>query len=150
MPQFVIRIILKPNRGSRRPLRMFLRDPLLRHTLHLDLLALPQLAHHRSHPGLIRNDRVPDPLVRPGLHDDEIARIHLHDLVARAFRAHLEGDGAVLAVLVAVAVAGVEDVFDLLGVQGDEAEAVGDELVGEDGGVGFDLDEVDGHGGHFG
>lgn len=31
-----------------------------------------------------------------------------------------------------------------------EAEAVGDELVGEDGGIGFDLDEIDGDGGDLG
>ena len=61
-----------------------------------------------------------------------------------------KGDAAVLAVLLAVAVAGVEDVVDLFGIEGDEAEAVGDELVGEDGCVGFDFDKVDGHGGHFG
>ena len=150
MPQFVIRIILKPHSRRRRPLRMFLSNSFLRHTLHLDLLPLPQLANHRSQPRFICNDRVAHPLIRPGFYDDQVPRIHLHDLVSRTFRAHLERDRAILAVLVAVAVAGVEDVFNLLGVQGNETQAVGDELISQDGGIGFDLDEVDRHGGYFG
>lgn len=35
-------------------------------------------------------------------------------------------------------------------VQGDEAEAVGDEFVGEDRSVGYYVNEVDGQGGDFG
>lgn len=50
----------------------------------------------------------------------------------------------------AVAVTGVFDIcVAVVGVEGDEAEAVGDELVWQDGGVGFDFYEVDCHGGDF-
>lgn len=35
-------------------------------------------------------------------------------------------------------------------VERDETEAVGDELVRQDGGVGYDVDEVDGEGGDLG
>lgn len=61
-----------------------------------------------------------------------------------------EGDAAILTVLVAVAVAGVEHVFDLFGVERNETEAVGDEFIGENRGISFDLDEINGHGGYFG
>lgn len=61
-----------------------------------------------------------------------------------------EGDAAILAVLVAVAVTGVEHVFGLFRVERNQAQAVGDEFIGEDGGVCFDLDEINGHSGDFG
>ena len=58
-------------------------------------------------------------------------------------------DATIFAVLIAFAVAGVEDVVNLFRVEGDEAEAMGDEFVGKDRGVGFDFDEVDCYGGDF-
>jgi len=61
-----------------------------------------------------------------------------------------ETNAACVAVLVAVAVSRVPEVLNILGHEGDETETVGDELVGEDGAVDFDLDEVDGEGGDFG
>lgn len=61
-----------------------------------------------------------------------------------------EGDAAIVTVLVAVAVAGVEHVFDLFGVERNKAEAVGDEFISENGGVDLDLDKINGHGGNFG
>ena len=101
-------------------------------------------------PLLVRNNWIPNPLIRSRLRDDEVASIYLHDLVPRTFCAHFQRHGTVLTVLVAVAVAGVEDVLDLLGGERDETEAVRDEFIGEHGGVGFDFDEVDRHGGYFG
>ena len=63
-----------------------------------------------------------------------------------------ESDGAELAVGVAVfAVAGVgEEGGAVQAVERDEAESVGDELVGEDGGVCYNVDKVDGEGGDLG
>lgn len=61
-----------------------------------------------------------------------------------------EGDTAIVTVLVAVAVAGVEHVFDLFGVERNKAEAVGDEFISENGGVGLNFDKINGHGGNFG
>jgi len=52
--------------------------------------------------------------------------------------------------LLALTVAGVVDISDVLGVEGHETKAVGQELVGEDGGVRFDFDEIDGHDWDFG
>ena len=150
MLQLIMRIILKTHRCRWRPLGMLLCNPFLRNTLHPHLLPFPQLTNHSPIPRLIRNNRITHPLIRPRLSHNQIPRIHLHDLIAGASRRHCESHAAVLAVLVAVAVASVEHVFDLLAVERDEAEAVGDKFIGEDGGVGFDFDEVDGHRGDFG
>lgn len=38
----------------------------------------------------------------------------------------------------------------MFGVERNKAEAVGDEFISENGGVGLDLDKIDGHGGNFG
>ena len=53
-------------------------------------------------------------------------------------------------ILLAVAVAGVKNIVDLFRIQRDETETVGDEFIGEYGGVGFDLNEINGHGRDFG
>lgn len=58
-----------------------------------------------------------------------------------------ERDAAARAVVLAFAVARVLDVLvAVFRVEGDEADAVGEELVGEDGGVFFYFDQVDGDG----
>lgn len=60
-------------------------------------------------------------------------------------------DTAARAVVLAFAVARVLDVLvAIFGVEGDEADAVGEEFVGEDGGVLFHFNEVDGDGWDFG
>jgi len=61
-----------------------------------------------------------------------------------------ECDAAVIAVLLAVAVARVEDGVDVFRVERNETQAMGDKFVGENGSIGLDFDEVDGHGGDFG
>lgn len=64
----------------------------------------------------------------------------------------LELNGAELALSVAVtgvAVAREAHAHGAFTGEGDETEAVGDELVVEDGGVDLDLHQVDGHGGHL-
>lgn len=60
-----------------------------------------------------------------------------------------QGNRAQFAVTFAVAVAGVYDIVNVLGVQRDESEAMGEEFVSEDRGVGFDFDNVNGHDGDF-
>ena len=76
----------------------------------------------------------------------------MHVFWSCAFCVEAQDDGAAFAVRVApFAVAIVGEVFgDVDGVQGDEAETVGDEFVGQDGGVGGDFDKVDGKGGDLG
>jgi hypothetical protein len=59
-------------------------------------------------------------------------------------------DGTLLAVLFAITVSRIDHVVDVLGVERDETETVGEELIRDDGGIGFDLHEIDGHGGNFG
>ena len=61
-----------------------------------------------------------------------------------------QGHGAVLAVVGAFAFPVRDHFIDLSAVQGNEAETMGDELIGKDGGVGLNLDKIDGHGGDFG
>lgn len=62
-----------------------------------------------------------------------------------------ERDAAARAVVLAFAIARVLDVLvAIFRVQGDEADAVGKEFVGEDRGVFFYLDKVDGDGWDFG
>lgn len=55
-----------------------------------------------------------------------------------------EDDGAIVAEFVAVAVAGVQHVLDAARAERNEAEAMGEEFIGEDGSVGLDLHEIDG------
>lgn len=50
----------------------------------------------------------------------------------------------VVAVLLTVAVSGVEKAVDVLGLERNQPQTVGDEFVSEDGRVGFDFDQVDG------
>lgn len=59
-------------------------------------------------------------------------------------------DRAVLATFVAITVAGVLQIFTAFAVERDETEAVGNELVREDGGIRGYVNEIDGKGGYFG
>jgi hypothetical protein len=75
----------------------------------------------------------------------------MHDLVAGAACVQGERDAAACAMVLTFAVARVLDVLiAVFRVEGDEADAVGEEFVGEDGGVFFYFDEVDGDGWDFG
>lgn len=82
--------------------------------------------------------------------DNQVTGVHLHNGVGRALGVQGEGDAALLAVLLAVAVARVVELVDAARVERDEAEAVRDELIGEDRAVDFDFDKVDGERGDFG
>ena len=147
--QLIMRVIFKPNRRRRHPFGMFFCNALLRNTRKPQLLVLAQLSQQASQPIGIRNDGRAD---RAGMAsvNNQIARIHLHNLVARALGVERQRDAALLAVLFAVAVARVVEVADALGVQWDQAQAVGDEFVGKYGCVDLDFDQVDGNRGHFG
>ena len=151
MLQLIMRIVLESHCTGRGPLRMLLRDALLCDTFHYHLLALPQLANHSTLPRLICDDGVSHPLIRPWLSNDQISRIDLDNIliILRTLGIHHDGDGAIFAILIAVAVSGVENVFYLFGVQGNETEAVGNEFVCENGSVDFDLNKIDSHGWDF-
>lgn len=57
---------------------------------------------------------------------------------------------AVIAILLAVAVSGVKQAVDVLGLEGNQTQAMGNELVSEDRCVGLDFDQVDGDHRDFG
>ena len=62
-----------------------------------------------------------------------------------------ESDATVFAVLVAsLAVPRVQQIIGAFGAERQQAEPVGDELVGEHRGVGFHFDEINGNGGDLG
>lgn len=84
---------------------------------------------------------------------DEVLACDVEGMVADTLGAEVELDGAELALAITVAgvaVAGEAHGHGAFTGEGDEAEAVGDELVVEDGRVDLDLDEVDGDGGDLG
>lgn len=139
-----MRVVLESHRRGRGPLRMLLRDAFLGDARKPQLLTLPQLRDERALALGIVNDGRANPLVRAHGVDNEIAGVNLHDL-ARGGALGVEGelDAAVFAILLAVAVARVEHLVGALGVEGDQTQAVGDELVGKHAAILFDFDEVD-------
>ena len=88
------------------------------------------------------------------IHGPQVVGCDLERLVGvGGARGEVKLDGAVLAGAVAVASVAVPREAHLHGGGGgerDEPQAVGDELVVEDGGVNLDLDEIDGDGWDFG
>ena len=67
----------------------------------------------------------------------------MHVLVAGALGMERQPDAAVLAVALAIALARVEERLGTLGVEGDQTQAMGDELVGQHGAVVLDFYQVD-------
>lgn len=130
MLEFIMRIIFKSNRTCRRPLRMFLRNALLCDTLHPQFLPFSQLAYNTAQPSRVRNDWRPHPLIGSRFGHNQIPCIHLHNLVTSTSGMKSQSNTAVLAILLTLAVTGIDDVFDLLGVEGYEAEAMCNELIG--------------------
>ena len=131
---------------------MLLCDTFLRNAFHYHLLSLSQLADNSSLACLICDNGISHPLVWPWLSNNEISCIDLDNIfvIFRTLGIHHDGDGAVFAILVAIAVSGVEDVFYLAGIQRNEAEAVGNKFICENGSVDFDLNKIDSHGRDFG
>jgi hypothetical protein len=149
VPQLVVRVVLEPYGSGRRPLGMLFGDALLGDALHAQLLTLPQLADDGSQALGVSDNWVAHPLVGAHVVNDQVACVDLHDLVAGAARVQGQRHAAQFAVLVALAVARVHHVVDILRDQRDQAQAVADELVRQHRRVGLDLDQVDGHRGHF-
>ena len=143
-------VVFKADGGGGRPLGMLLGDALLGDAGELELLVLPQLADEGTLTVGVGDDGVADDVAGAVVADDEVAGEDLHDFVGSAAGVEGQGDTAATAVLIAITVAGIVHLVDLAGIKGDEAEPVGDKLIGEDGRIGFDLDQVDGDGGHLG
>lgn len=149
MLQVIVRIILESNSRSRRPLRMLLRRPLLRQASQLDLLSLAQLTDDSALALRVRNDRITNGIIHALALNSKIPRINGHDSASTA-RVQRQRHAAAHTVVLAVAVAGVVHLIAVLRVERDHAQTVGEHFVSEDGGVAFDLDQVQGHGGDFG
>ena len=152
VPESVIGVVLEGDAGRGVPLGVLLGEALLGVGLDLEDLALAQLDDEdvvRLALAVVVGVVVVVP--RGHGHDArvgglEVGRGHVAGLVVVALHVEGELDGAVGAEVGAGAVPGVLHGADgLVGGEGDEAEAVGDELVGNDGGVGLELDPVDGH-----
>ena len=128
---------------------MLFRDPFFRYAFEIDLLVLPQFADHNSQAFSIGDDWLAHPLIGSWFPDYQISGVNLHDIIARTFCFEAQRYRTVFAVLITVAVACEEHILDGFAVERNQAEAVSDEFVGQDGCVGIHLDEIDGHGGYF-
>lgn len=144
MVQLVVRVVLEADGGRGHPLCVLLRDALLRHARQLELLPAPQLRDERPVAVRVHDDGVSQLQAPAVTINDEVSRVDLHDVVRGAPRVEAEPHAARVAELLAVAVARVVERVDVLGDKGDEAQAVREELVGQDRRVDLHLDEVDG------
>lgn len=146
-----MRVILEANGRSRRPFCVLLGDALLGYAHKPQLLSLSQFCNQRALAFRVVDDGRADPLVRAHGVDDEVARVNFHDLAGSgALGVEGELDAAVLAVLLTVAVARVEHLVGALGVEGDQAQTVGNKFVGQYAAVLFDLDQINRDGRDFG
>lgn len=110
-----MRVILETDRRCRRPLGVLLCDSLLGDAGEPELLSISQLCDERPLTlGVVDNGRS-DPLVRAHGIDDKVASVYFHDLaMSGALGMQGELDTAVFAILLAVAVAGINDIIGAL------------------------------------
>lgn len=148
--EFVVRIVLEAHGSTGRPLGMLLGNALFGYALDIEFLPLAQLADEGAEPIGVCNDGVANLGVRSVRSHQQVACVDFHDLVRSARGMQVEGHTASSTVLVAVAVARVRHLLEAAGVEGDQAQAVGDELVGQHRGVDVEVDQVNGDGGDFG
>ena len=139
-----MRVVLEADGGGGHPLGMLLRDAFFGNAGDVDLLAPVELAEEHAVALGVGDDRGADGLVGALGVDDEVAGVDVHVLIAGALDVQGELDAAVLAVLLAVAVARVQDRVELDRVERDQAEAVREDFIGHSAGVLVDLDQVDG------
>lgn len=129
---------------------MLLSSSLLRQTSHLNLLSFAQLADQGTLVLRVSGNRITNLLVDPLADDNQIPRVDRHD-AATAARVQRQSHAAAHTVVFTVAVSCVVEVLvAVVRVQGDHAEAVGEELIREDRGIAFDFDDVECQSGHFG
>lgn len=148
--EFVVRIILKAHSSTRRPLGVLLGDALFGYALNIEFLPLAQFADERAESVRICNNRVADLGVGSVRSHQQVARVDFHDLIRRARGMQIEGHTASSTVLVAVTIARVRHLLETAGVERDQPQAVGDELVGQHRRVDVEVDQVNGDSGNFG
>lgn len=111
---------------------MLLSSSLFRQTSHLNLLPFAQLADQGTLVLRVSGNRITDLLVNPLADDNQIPRVDGHDSTTAA-RMQRQGHAAAHTVVFTVAVSCVVEILvAVVRVQGDHAEAVGEELIGED------------------
>lgn len=138
--QLVVRIVLKADGGTWGPLGVLLCNTLLRNALELDLLAVAKLEDEGTLAFRIIDNRRAENLVDAIADWNKIAGTDLHDVVASALGVKVEGHTAMLTVFVAVAVPRIQKLLDSFGIEWDQAQAVGNKLVRQDGAVSLNLD----------
>jgi hypothetical protein len=137
--------------GSRGcPFGMLLGNSFLRGADDFDLLILAQFADQRAEAVLVGYDGIPDVVVRAVVAYDQVTRVDPHNVVARALGMEGKDHAALPARVFAIAISCVVELVHLARVEGDQTEAVGDELVGQHRRVDSHLYEIDGNGRHFG
>lgn len=129
---------------------MLLCDALLCDALDVKLLSLAQFANQWAQALGICNHGVANVDVRPICPHQQVARVDLHYLVGCATCVESKSYAAFAARLVAVAVTRVQHLIGAARVEGNKTEAMRDELVGEDGGVGSKVHEIDSDSGDLG
>lgn len=132
MAQVVVGVVFEANSSSGSPLRMLLGGSLLRQTSHLNLLPFAQFANQGSLVLWVGGNGITDLVVDSLADDNQIPRVDGHDAAAAA-RVQRQRHAAAHTVVFAVAVSCVVEVLvAVIRVQGDHAEAVGEEFIGED------------------
>ena len=122
MVQRVVRVVFEPDGCCWCPFGVLFGDALLRYACHPQFLALPQFRNHATEAFRVCYDGLSDPLVGAWIHDEQVARIHFHDLGARTSRMQGEFDAAIFAVLfTSFAVARIEQIVDVFAIQGYQA-----------------------------
>lgn len=115
MTQVVVRVILEPDRRSGCPLGVLLCNSLLGDAGEPELLSISQLRNERSLTLGVVDYRRSNPLIRAHRVNDKVASVHFHDFaMGCAFGVQGELDAAIFAILLAVAVAGVNDIVGAL------------------------------------
>lgn len=111
---------------------MLLSGSLLRQTSHLNLLSFAQLANQGTLVLRVGGNGITDLVVDPLADDNQIPRVDGHDAAATA-RVQRQRHAAAHTVVFTVAVSCIVEVLvAVVRVQGDHAEAVGEEFIGED------------------
>lgn len=110
-----MRVIFKPDRRCGCPLGVLLCDSLLGDAGEPQLLSISQLRDERPLTLGVINYRRSNPLIRAHGVDDKVASVHFHDLaMSCALGVQGELDAAIFAILLTVAVAGVNDIVGAL------------------------------------
>lgn len=110
-----MRVILEPDRCCGRPLGVLLCNSLLGNAGEPELLSITQLCDERPLTLGVVDDGRSNPLIRAHGVDDKVASVNFHNFaMSGALGMQGELDAAIFAILLAVAVASVNDIVGAL------------------------------------